>query len=150
MLLPSIILDTNVCLDLFVFEDRHCIELKEIIKKGIVKAVTRDDCKNEWLRVLTYSSLSLNESIRQKCISEYNKVILCREFPQKNYSILPICSDSDDQKFLELAYDAHAKFLVTKDKALLKLSKKTKMANLFQIIKPTQSNLISLSINSSI
>ncbi len=150
MVPPSIILDTNVCLDLFVFHDKHCNELLSIIKKGIVKVVTRYDCKNEWLRVLTYPSLSLNESIRQKCISEYNEMVSCCEFPQKNYSALPVCTDEDDQKFLELAYDSNARFLLTKDKALLKLSKKTKTANLFQIIKPTQSGLISLSVNYSI
>jgi hypothetical protein len=33
---------------------------------------------------------------------------------------LPVCSDRDDQKFLELARDAGAAILVTKDKALLK------------------------------
>jgi len=150
MLCPSIILDTNVCLDLFVFHDKHCDELFKIIKKGIVQVVTREDCKSEWLRVLTYPSLSLSESLREKCISEYNEMVSCCEFPQKNYSILPVCTDEDDQKFLELAYDSNAKFLLTKDKALLKLSKKTKTANLFQIIKPTQSNLISLFISSSI
>ncbi len=144
-----IILDTNVCLDLFVFNDKYCKELWEIIQKGIVKVVTRYDCKNEWLRVLNYPSLALNESVRQECITQYNNMVFCGDFPKRNYALLPICKDEDDQKFLELAYDSNAKFLITKDKALLKLSKKTRAANLFHIIKPTQTNLISFFINSS-
>jgi predicted nucleic acid-binding protein len=37
---------------------------------------------------------------------------------------LPLCSDRDDQKFLELAAASQADWLVTKDKALLKLSRR--------------------------
>jgi predicted nucleic acid-binding protein len=37
---------------------------------------------------------------------------------------LPVCTDKDDQKFLELARDANATILITKDKALLKLARK--------------------------
>ena len=37
---------------------------------------------------------------------------------------LPRCSDVDDQKFLELAWHAQARWLVTKDKALLVLARR--------------------------
>ena len=36
------------------------------------------------------------------------------------------CSDRDDQKFLDLAYTARADWLVTKDKALLKLARRAR------------------------
>ena len=49
---------------------------------------------------------------------------------------LPVCSDKDDQKFLEVARDASADILVTKDKALLKLARKTAQAGLFRIMVP--------------
>ncbi|MGI4857360.1 MAG: PIN domain-containing protein, partial [Janthinobacterium lividum] len=38
--------------------------------------------------------------------------------------VLPRCSDRDDQKFLELAARSGAHWLVTKDKALLKLARR--------------------------
>lgn len=147
---PFIILDTNVCLDLFIFHDKNCHELWQMLADGIVKAITREDCKNEWLRVLTYPSLSLTESDIKNCTAKYNEVVFCHDFQKKDYACLPICKDKDDQKFLELAYDSDAKFLMTKDKALLKLSSKIRKQQLFQIIKPTQSHLISQFINSSI
>ena len=37
---------------------------------------------------------------------------------------LPKCRDPDDQKFLELARDCGADYLVTKDKALLVLARR--------------------------
>jgi predicted nucleic acid-binding protein len=49
---------------------------------------------------------------------------------------LPNCSDRDDQKFLELARDAGAAILVTKDKALLKLARRTARDGLFRIMPP--------------
>ena len=52
--------------------------------------------------------------------------------------LLPICTDADDQKFLELARDAEAEVLITKDKALLKLAKRTARAGLFRIMTPQE------------
>jgi predicted nucleic acid-binding protein len=49
---------------------------------------------------------------------------------------LPMCRDTDDQKFIELAYQSGAAMLITKDKALLKLARKTQKAGLFQIVTP--------------
>jgi len=49
---------------------------------------------------------------------------------------LPVCTDKDDQKFLEVARDAGAAILITKDKALLKLARKTAQAGLFKIMLP--------------
>ncbi|MCL1886685.1 MAG: putative toxin-antitoxin system toxin component, PIN family [Betaproteobacteria bacterium] len=142
----NVILDTNVCLDLFVFHDVRCHELMQMLKNRIINAITRKDCRDEWLRVLTYPLLSLNNHTQEKSIIEYDKAVLCCDFESKNYASLPMCKDQDDQKFLELAYDAQAKFLITKDKALLKLSGKTKKRQLFHIIKPEQSHLISATL----
>ena len=49
---------------------------------------------------------------------------------------LPVCTDKDDQKFLELARDTGASVLITKDKALLKLNRRTVRDGLFKIMLP--------------
>ncbi len=49
---------------------------------------------------------------------------------------LPVCTDKDDQKFLEIARDSGADILITKDKALLKLARKTAQAGIFRIMVP--------------
>jgi predicted nucleic acid-binding protein len=63
-------------------------------------------------------------------------LITCHDFPSVYGIQLPRCSDRDDQKFLELARDAKANILLTKDKALLKLARKTQQAGLFRIMLP--------------
>ncbi|KVE29792.1 PIN domain-containing protein [Burkholderia singularis] len=49
---------------------------------------------------------------------------------------LPKCKDRDDQKFLELAYAARADWLVSKDRALLKLARRTERDFGFRIAPP--------------
>jgi predicted nucleic acid-binding protein len=49
---------------------------------------------------------------------------------------LPRCTDCDDQKFLELARDSAADWLVTADKALLRLARRDRLRGLFRILTP--------------
>lgn len=134
----TIILDTNVCLDLFVFHDPRWVLLLNALKDGQVRAVTRTDCRKEWSIVLTYPHLPLNDDSRLQSAAEFDAVItLLPDAPPSDDALrLPICSDPDDQKFLELARDAGAQVLITKDKALLKLARKTARAGMFAIMPP--------------
>ena len=139
MIPKRIVIDTNVCLDLFVFRDPRWAVLLDALQARTVEAVTRDDCRNEWLRVLDYSHLPLNMESRPLAIAEFDALITCieRETMRARSDVrLPVCSDRDDQKFLELARDSDAGTLITKDKALLKLARKTVRAGLFQIVTP--------------
>jgi len=135
---PTIVLDTNVCLDLFVFHDPRWITLLKALKEGTVRAVTRADCSKEWSIVLTYPHLPLNDDTRMRSTAEFDALItLLPDTQQSDTTVrLPICSDPDDQKFLELARDSGARVLITKDKALLKLARKTARAGLFAIMPP--------------
>ena len=133
-----IVLDTNVCLDLFVFHDPRWILLLSALQDGKLQAVTRGDCRTEWQIVLTYPHLPLDDAGRMRSAAEFDALVTCLpETPAAGDAArLPICSDPDDQKFLELARDAGAEVLLTKDKALLKLAKKTAGAGLFAIMLP--------------
>ena len=136
MITKRVILDTNVCLDLFVFHDPRWDNLLAALKRGEVMAVTRADCRNEWLRGLDYPNLPLEEESKKQSAAQFDALISCIAPAPRTGIMLPICSDSDDQKFLEIACDAEASWLVTKDKALLKLARKTARSGLFSIVKP--------------
>lgn len=139
MIQKRIVIDTNVCLDLFVFRDPRWSALLIALQQGAVQAVTRDDCRTEWLRVLEYPHLPLDEQSRPDAIAKFDALIMHLDAlaarPRMEVR-LPVCSDPDDQKFLELARDADAQTLITKDKALLKLGRKTARAGLFSIVPP--------------
>jgi putative PIN family toxin of toxin-antitoxin system len=134
-----LVLDTNVCLDLFVFRDARWESLYNALKNGTVEAVTREDCRTEWLIVLDYPHLPLDANSKPQCALEFDALIKSTCQPGSVWQAvtpLPLCSDPDDQKFLELARDARADALITKDKALLKLAKKNARAGLFKIMSP--------------
>ena len=138
MIPNRIVIDTNVCLDLFVFRDPRWHRLLAVLKDGTVEAVTRSDCRTEWLIVLGYAQLKLDEQARQRSMMEFDALIRCLPHQEQDSPAarLPVCKDRDDQKFIELARDAQASVLITKDKALLKLASKTRRDGLFLICKP--------------
>ena len=130
-----IVLDTNVCLDLFVFRDPRWAPLWAALESGRVEAVTRADCREEYLVVLHYRHLPLDDSSRPQAAALFDRMIKMVA-PTPKPVRLPACTDRDDQKFMELARDADAAILITKDKQLLKLNKKTTQAGMFAIMLP--------------
>ncbi|GAB3547335.1 hypothetical protein GCM10027343_26450 [Noviherbaspirillum agri] len=139
MIPKRVVIDTNVCLDLFVFRDPRWSTLLAALHAGTIEAVTRNDCRTEWLKVLEYEHLPLDCESRPAVAAKFDALIACiaPNTTQINTTVrLPICSDPDDQKFLELARDAGAQTLITKDKALLKLGRKTAREGLFSIVTP--------------
>lgn len=131
----KIVLDTNVCLDLFVFQDPRWAPILTQLQNGSLTAVCREDCRDEWLAVLHYPHLPIPEENRAQIVASFDQLITVETPAIKNIK-LPVCSDKDDQKFLEICRDSDAQFLITKDKALLKLARKTRASNLFIIETP--------------
>jgi len=130
-----IVIDTNVCLDLLVFHDPRWADLLAALESGAVEAVTRADCRDEYNFVLHYSHLPLDAASRATAAARFDQLITVAA-PDAMHLRLPICTDKDDQKFLEIARDSGATVLITKDKALLKLARKTAAMGLFKIMLP--------------
>jgi putative PIN family toxin of toxin-antitoxin system len=130
-----VVLDTNVCLDLFVFRDPRWAALLADIESGRTRAVTRSECRDEYRAVLLYPHLKLDDAGREQALARFDALLERVDAPARPIR-LPVCSDRDDQKFLELARDVGADVLITKDKALLKLARKTAQAGLFRILLP--------------
>lgn len=135
MIPNRLVLDTNVLLDLFVFHDPRWAPLLLALQQGQAQAVTRADCRDEWQHVLRYPHLPLSEETRPAAEARCDALV-AMVTAAAGSTPLPVCSDRDDQKFLELARDAQASMLVTKDKALLKLARRTAKAGLFRIMTP--------------
>jgi putative PIN family toxin of toxin-antitoxin system len=130
-----IVIDTNVCLDLFVFHDPRWARLLARLEDGSVRAVTRADCRAEYLAVLHYPHLPLDDAGRLDAAARFDALI-ATVAPESRAVRLPVCTDRDDQKFLEIARDAGCAVLITKDKALLKLARRAARDGLFRIMLP--------------
>jgi uncharacterized protein len=136
--LPRFVLDTNVCLDLFVFNDPQCASLLEAVHAGEIELITREDCRAEWQAVLTYPQLKLGDDDRARALQAFDAWV--RHIPPgteaRDHVALPRCRDRDDQKFLELAHQAGVVALLTRDEALLSLARRAKRNGLFVILPP--------------
>jgi uncharacterized protein len=133
-----LVLDTNVWLDWLVFDDPSVVPLKEAHAGSIIQIMINEACLDELCAVLAYPQFALDESQRKinlatvlGCTTKFHDPL------PVSISVLPRCSDPDDQKFLELARDSHSNWLITKDKALLGLRPSaTSMAG-FRIATPS-------------
>jgi len=135
-----VVLDTNVCLDLFVFADPRCADLASALASGAAEAVTTADCRDEWLAVLEYPQLALDTFVRERAVRAFDARV--RTLPTVCAAVaLPRCADRDDQKFLALAAAAGARWLLSRDNALLKLGRRTLRDAGFAILTPEQWSL---------
>ena len=138
---PRLVLDTNVCLDLFMFRDPRWQALLDSLTCGEIEAFTRHDCRREFELVLAYDKMKLSTESQAAILAEFDQRVRLHADSAANevgamVGGLPVCKDSDDQKFLELALACEADALITKDKALLKLARKTARNGQFRILAP--------------
>lgn len=124
--IPSIVLDTNVVLDWLVFRDPSCSVLAQAIESGSVRWLASDALRDEWDDVLGRGVGVLRQpdlaAIDEKWLRHATLQVLaggshagirrpCR------------CSDPDDQKFIDLALQHGARWLLSRDRAVLKLAR---------------------------
>lgn len=133
---PRIVLDTNVCLDLFVFDDPRTMALRTALQAGEVVAVTDEECRDEWLRVLAYPQLRLDEAARSLATAAFDARVMLLPVATVPDGAMPRCADPDDQKFLRLALACGARWLLSRDDALLVLARRTRRDGLFDILVP--------------
>jgi putative PIN family toxin of toxin-antitoxin system len=133
-----VVFDTNVLLSLFVFKDSRFAPLRGEVAGGRWIALTNPACLAEFRRVLTYPLFALDAAQQESAHDAYLALAQCVDSASRLETILPKCKDRDDQKFLELARDGQADWLVTADKLLLRLRRGSRLAGLFQILTPDE------------
>jgi len=127
-----LVLDTNIVLDWLVFDNAFMSPLRYGVRSGRVMVLTHQPAIDELQRVLGYSVLKLNDARQAELLAEYlvsaTPALMPTEFSLDHLMLppgFPRCRDRDDQHFLALAYHAKADALVSRDKAVLKLTKRT-------------------------
>jgi predicted nucleic acid-binding protein len=124
VLKPAVVLDTNVVLDWLVFRNPHCRPLTQAIEGGHLRWLVTEAMRDELAHVLgrgvvdawAPNHTQLWESWR--LLSELvSPPLLTGEACRLR------CTDSDDQKFIDLAL-GHAQWLISRDRAVLKLARR--------------------------
>ncbi|NJD24746.1 MAG: putative toxin-antitoxin system toxin component, PIN family [Betaproteobacteria bacterium] len=130
--MARLVLDTNVVLDLLHWHDAAAAPLLAALEDGRACCLADTRTLAELRRVLAYPELRLSPEVSGALFTRYTG--LAESITECPVAGLPRCRDRDDQMFLELAARGNADLLVTRDKALLGLRGRTRLA--FRIAKP--------------
>ena len=122
-----VVLDTNVVLDLFVFQDPATTSLKQALHNGAILWISTSDMRIELDRVLAYAHIVPRLAFYQ--VTATDILAKFENFAQLN-PVAPkasvTCKDPDDQKFIDLAVQ-HQATLLSKDNAVLCMAKRLSM-----------------------
>jgi putative PIN family toxin of toxin-antitoxin system len=121
--MKSVVFDTNVLLDIFVFNDFRAIHLKQKLIDGQLNALASPKTVEEFADVISRPLFSLEQAIQEDILKHWRS--LAKVLADETLIIAPWqCQDPDDQVFLNLAYTAKPCFLFSKDNKVLELAKK--------------------------
>jgi putative PIN family toxin of toxin-antitoxin system len=116
---PSIVLDTNIVLDLFVYNDHLQAPLDKALRAGGLQWLATSAMRDELARVLDYPQVAkrrlVNAQPSDAILAQMDSLAtFVAPAPKAPYT----CKDTDDQIFIDLACE-HRCVLLSKDKAVL-------------------------------
>ena len=135
----SVVIDTNVILDMFLYTDPRVSALVAALNSGELQWLATRVMREELARVLQYEHLqkrlmgktSAEVASTDQGSATARALLILDKMDQQAHlvEVAPrasyVCKDVDDQKFIDLA-QAHRSMLISKDKAVL--SMKNRMA----------------------
>jgi putative PIN family toxin of toxin-antitoxin system len=120
----TVVLDTNIVLDLFVFQDPAAAALRQALETGPLRWIATTAMRDELERVLTYAHivprLAFHQLTPADVLAQFDRLAHMEPAAPRAAAI---CKDPDDQRFIDLAV-AHRAMLLSKDKAVLCMSKR--------------------------
>ena len=123
-MIRPVVLDTNIVLDLFVFNDAASAPLKAALETGELNWLATQPMRDELARVLAYPQiiprLNFYRITAEDVLAAFDQRAQITEVAAK---ASVTCSDADDQKFIDLAV-AHQALLLSKDQHVLSMRKR--------------------------
>lgn len=119
-----IVLDTNIVLDLFVFDEPAVLPLKDALQTRQLQWIATPAMREELARVLAYQQIVPRLAYYQRSatdvLADFDRLVKVVDAAPK----APVtCKDADDQQFIDLAV-AHKTPLLSKDHAVLCMKKR--------------------------
>lgn len=120
-----IVIDTNIALDLLVFDDPGCASLGAALAAGELRWLATAAMRDELARVLGYPLITARLAATGR---DAGAVLAAFDARTEYVEGVPpraacVCSDPDDQVFIDLAV-VHRARLLSKDRAVLSMRKR--------------------------
>ena len=120
----SLVLDTNIVLDLFVFDDPAVRGLKAQVLRAEMRWIATQAMRDELEHVLAYAHIARRMNLAamtpKEVLARFDRHALLVGVPSR---APVICADAGDQMFIDLAV-AHRCRLLSKDAAVLSMQKR--------------------------
>ncbi len=122
---PLAVLDTNVVLDWLLFRNPDCAALQAALIAGRVRWIATQAMRDELAHVLAHGHLDRWQPDPPALWTAWERhCSIVAEPPAITPPGRLRCSDPDDQKFVDLAVASPARWLVSRDRAVLKLARR--------------------------
>lgn len=138
--LPGVVLDTNAVLDGLVFANNNMAALLTAIEAGQVRWIVSPRMRDELARALTYPALERWKPDSERTLTYFDRWSTMNDNPDRTSYGPLVCADPDDQVFMDLALARGAQWLITHDRALLKLRRAAKHRGI-SVLQPSQWSL---------
>jgi putative PIN family toxin of toxin-antitoxin system len=132
-----VVLDSNVWIDILVFDDPATRPIRAALEARALVALIDARCLAELAYVLDYPQfvrIGIDKAAALETLARLSRLVAPEASVDERP--LPKCRDRDDQKFLELAHASNADWLVSKDRAVLKLARRVARDFTFRIAEP--------------
>lgn len=121
--MQTVIFDTNLLLDFFVFRDKTTAPLWEAACVGLFRTVTTQEAIDEFKDVLARPVFNLTQKAQEEALKVFLSVAENASITAKAQAR---CRDPLDQKFIDLVVSEAPAVLITKDKLVLRCAKRIK------------------------
>lgn len=120
---PWVVVDTNAWLDLLLFDDPRAQPLQQALQGGQLRAVATQPMLDELADVLTRPFIADWPVAASQVLAQAQAMSHLVDTVPDPDRPAPRCRDPDDQKFIDLAWAWPARWLISRDRALLTLAR---------------------------
>ena len=121
--MKPVVLDTNILLDIFVFNDERALQLKKALFDKATQFLASQKTIEEFADVISRPLFKLDKQTQTAILTQWQSIAEQRD--DSNVAPAPWkCQDPDDQIFLDLAYQFRPTILISKDNAVLQIARR--------------------------
>jgi putative PIN family toxin of toxin-antitoxin system len=131
--MDRIVLDTNIVLDWLVFREPAVDPLRLAVESGQLLWLVCDRMREEFDHMVKHPRLARWLPDVPGSLATFDRHSVSVESGTPGYCPQTRCTDPDDQVFIDLALAQKARWLVSRDRALLRLARRTKPLGLLVV-----------------